>query len=205
MRNVFLALLISFTATSALAEDSAKVAALEKRIGQLEKRVAELEAALGPILLKKKAESLVVLQRKKAKERMRKDLDGYTREQLREIENLYQVANRKWRSEEGKDSLKQLIEKFDKANRTGCALLYLGQMSKGKEKEKYLRKAIDGFSDCYYGDGVQVGAYARFVLAHYYKSIGEDEQAAKLLKEINGKYPDAIDHNGRRLSDLMKK
>lgn len=205
MRNVFLVLLLSLTATSVFAEDSAKVAALEKRVKELETRIAELEASLAPILQKAKVEKLVDRQHMKARERMRKDSTVYTHDQLREIENLYQVANRKWGSQEGQNSLKQLIEKFDKANRTGCALLYLGQMSKGKEKVKYLRKAIDDFSDCYYGDGVQVGAYARYVLANYYKESGQDKQAAKLFKEIGNKYPDAIDHRGLLLSDQINK
>ena len=172
---------------------------------KLEKRVAELEAIVAPVVAKAQAGKMVERQRTKARERMRKDSAVYTREQLREIENLYQVANRKWRSQEGKDSLKQLIKKFDKANRTGCAMLYLGQMSKGKEKQKYLQKAIDDFSDCYYGDGVQVGAYARLHLAYYYKEKGEDKKAAKLFEEIASKYPDAIGHNGRPLSDSMNK
>ena len=205
MRKVILSLLVSLVATSALAQDGAKLAALEKRVQKLEERIAELEASVAPVVAKAKTEKKADQQRMKAKERMRKDSAVYSRDQLREIENLYQVANRKWRSQEGKDSLKQLIKKFDKANRTGCALLYLGQMSKGKEKENYLKKAIDGFSDCYYGDGVQVGAYARYHLAYYYKEKGQNKRAAKLFKEITSKYPDAIGHNGRLLSDQMNK
>ncbi len=205
MRNIILALLVSLAATSALAQDGAKLTALEKRVQKLEERIAELEASVAPVVAKAKTEKKVNHQRMKARERMRKDSAVYSRDQLREIESLYQVANKKWRSQEGKDSLKQLIEKFDKANRTGCALLYLGQMSKGKEKENYLQKAIDGFSDCYYGDGVQVGAYARYYLAYYYKENGQKEKMKELFEEIKSKYPDAINHKGRLLSDLMNK
>ena len=205
MRNVVLILLVLLLATSALAQDDAKVAALEKRVQKLEQRVAELEAIVAPVLAKTQIEKQVEKQRMMARDRMRKDAAVYTPDQLREIETLYQVANRKWRSQEGKDSLKELVSKFDKANRTGCALLYLGQMSAGKEKQQYLQKAIDGFSDCYYGDGVQVGPYARLHLAHYCKQQGEDEKAEKLFKEIADKYPHAIDHQGRPLSDSLKK
>ena len=140
MRNVVLALLASLVATSALAQDDAKVAALEKRVRKLERRVAELEAIVAPVMAKAQIEKQVAQQRMIARERMRKDAAVYTPDQLREIENLYQVANRKWRNQEGKDSLKELVSKFDKANRTGCALLYLGQMSAGKEKQQYLQK-----------------------------------------------------------------
>ena len=91
-------------------------------------------------------------------------------------------------------------EKYDKANRTGCALLYLGQMSDGTKKEDYLNKAIADFSDCWYGDGVQVGAFARFILAQHYRSNKQLEKGEKLLQEMEQMYPDAIDHNGQPLT-----
>ena len=190
-------------ATPGLAQDEAKVTALEKRVQELEERVVKLEASTATLVVKVNAELTVNEQRLKASQRMRKDSSIYSREQLREIETLYQVANRKWRSQEGKDSLKQLIEKFDKANRTGCALLYLGQMSSGEEREEYLRKAIKNFSDCYYGDGVQVGAYARYYLAYYYKETSQEKRAKELFKEITSKYPDAINHKGQLLAGLI--
>lgn len=178
---------------------------LEKRVEALEREVAELQAMLTPIIAEARAKETADQQRAKAKERMRKDSQIYSKDELREIESLYQVANKQWRTQEGKDSLQELITKYDKANRTGCALLYLGQMSKGKEREDYLKQAIENFSDCFYGDGVQVGAYARYYLAHHYKEAGESSQAAALLAEMEQQYPDAIDHKGRLLRDLIEK
>lgn len=178
---------------------------LENRVAELEKEVAELKTALAPVLAEAKVEEIAVQQRTKAKERMRKDSEIYSRDELKEIESLYQVANKQWKSQEGKDSLKVLIEKYDKANRTGCALLYLGQMSKGKEREEYLKQAIDNFSDCFYGNGVQVGAYARYFLGYHYKESGEQDKADKLFAELEQQYPDAIDHKGNLLSDMIKK
>lgn len=204
MRIVTIVLLVSLAATSGLAHDKAKLAALEKRVQQLEERIAALASSTAPAVKKATAEQRVDQQRTRARERMRKDSSVYSRDQLREIESLYQVANQKWRTQEGKKSLEQLIEKFDKANRTGCALLYLGQMSRGKEREEYLQKAIEGFSDCYYGNGVQVGAYARYYLAHHYKEDGQAEKAEELLKEIRSEYPDAINHKGRFLADFIE-
>jgi hypothetical protein len=178
---------------------------LEKRVADLETEVAELKAALAPVLAEAKAKEVADQQRIKAKERMRKDTEIYSRDELREIERLYQVANKQWKTQEGKDSLKALIEKFDQANRTGCALLYLGQMSTGDEREDYLKQAIEEFSDCFYGDGVQVGAYARYYLAYHYKNAGEQNKAAKLFSEMEQQYPDAIDHKGNLLSTLIRK
>lgn len=176
---------------------------LEQRVADLEKEVAELKAALAPVMEKAKAEQIAAQQRSEARIRMRKDSEVYSQDELREIESLYQVANKQWKSQEGKDSLRELIKKYDQANRTGCALLYLGQMSKGEEREKYLKQAIADFSDCFYGDGVQVGAYARYYLAYHYKESGDEKKATELFEEISTLYPNAINHKGTLLSDLI--
>lgn len=173
--------------------------ALKKRVQQLESELARINSAVAPLVDKAEHDKRVLKWREKARVRMRKDSAHYSREEIREIEKLYQVANRKWQTEEGKASLETLIEKFDKANRTGCALLYLGQMSKGATREDYLKRAIDGFSDCFYGDGVQVGAYARYYLSQYYSQKGNKEEAEQLLEEIKADYPGAIDHQGELL------
>jgi hypothetical protein len=55
-----------------------------------------------------------------------------------------------------------------------------------------------------YGDGVQVGAYARFLLAWDCKNIGEASRANELRTEIESKYPDAVDHAGNLLVDGFK-
>ncbi len=177
---------------------------LEERIAALEKEVAELKAALAPVIEQAETEQIVAGQRDAARRRMRRDAEVYSRDELQEIENLYQVANKQWNSQEGKDSLKELIEKYGHANRTGCALLYLGQMSRGEERESFLRRAINDFSDCYYGDGVQVGAYARYYLAHHYEETGDADKAAELFSEIREQYPNAIDHKARLLRDMIE-
>lgn len=137
--------------------------------------------------------------------RTAEDRKTYSAEQLREIENLYQVANKLWKTPEAKTSLKVLIEKYPKSNRTGCAVQYMGQMSSGEEKEKYLKLAIKDFGDCYYGNGVQVGAYARLHLGYYYKDKGMEKEAKALFDEIRKDYPDAISHKGKRLVDNLPK
>ncbi|MBT3295069.1 MAG: hypothetical protein HN919_11830 [Verrucomicrobia bacterium] len=199
MRKIVAAIVVATVTCASVAQADPT---LETRVQKLEKEVAELKAALAPLVEKTKAEQVVATQRSNARARMRKDSQLYTRDELREIETLYQVANRQWNSKEGKDSLKELIKKYDKANRTGCALLYLGQMTKGEEREKYLKQAIADFSDCFYGDGVQVGAYARYYLAYHYRESGDDKKAAELFEAMRTLYPSAIDHKGRRLADL---
>ncbi len=204
-----------FLASPVRADNSEKIEGLEEKVEALEKRIAALESSSSsgvskkstsqPAATKMDNKQLAAQQQQKARARMLKDSSVYSKAELREIESLYQVANEKWRTKQGKDSLKLLVDKFDESNRTGCALLYLGQMSRGDEREEYLEEAIDDYSDCYYGNGVQVGAYARFLLAYHYKETGEEDDAEELLDEIKSDFPDAISHQGERLVDLIGK
>jgi hypothetical protein len=138
-------------------------------------------------------------QQAKARERMQQDAKNFSDQERRDIESLYQIANQKWQMPEARDSLKTLVEKYKKANRAGCAILYLGQMSRGDEQIAYFKQAIADHGDCYYGDGVQVGAFARFLLAQVYWKSGNAEQAKVLSDEIRSKYREAVDHQGQLL------
>jgi len=148
---------------------------------------------------------LVEQNRRAARLRAAEDRRNYSPEQLQEIETLYQVANTKGkRTPEAKASLKQLLEKYDKANRTGCATLYLGQASEGAERLEYLTRAVEKFSDCYYFNGCQVGGYGRYVLALTLWEKGEKEKALSLLTELKTKYKDATDHSGRPMGQVAE-
>ncbi len=137
--------------------------------------------------------------------RFARDRETYKPDKLKEIERLYQVIGKGLNTPEAEKSLKELLEKYPKANRTGCAVQYLGQASTGEKREAYLKRAIEEFGDCYYGDGVQVGAYARFYLAAHYAKARKWDEASVLLDQIRKNYPDAVNHNGKRLVDLMPK
>jgi TolA-binding protein len=198
-------------------EKDRQIEQLQEQVRKLEARLADLEKRVGPLLARGNAtggaaaaagtatqaaardEARSQGMQAKARERMRQDLQKHNRAQLGEAEQLYQVANKNWRSDEAKQSLQQMVEKFPDVNRTGCAVLYLGQMSEGEERERLLKDAAEKYGDCYYGNGVQVGAYARFLLAHYYRETGKADEAKQLFDEIRTKYPDAIDHRGRSL------
>jgi hypothetical protein len=140
----------------------------------------------------------------KARARMRQDGRKYSAQELKDAEALYQVANKNWRTPEAKASLEKMVEKYPKFNRTGCAILYLGQYSQGEQREKYLKQAVDDFSDCFYGNGVQVGAYARYLLGLYYRDKGDVEKGNALLKEIVDKYPTSVTHKGDKLAKIAK-
>jgi DNA repair exonuclease SbcCD ATPase subunit len=200
--TAIVALALCLTSVTRADEDQDKqIAELKAKVASLEKRVAALEQILAPM----KAEAQKKGLRELFEARSAQDAKKYKPEQLREAEQLYQTMNKNWRSDDGKAALKQLIEKYPDLNRTGCAVLYLGQVSQsGDEKEKYLQEAIDEHSDCMYGDGVQVGAYARYLLALHYKEKGNNGKAASLFDEIRKDYPFAVDHKGRALVDQMQ-
>jgi hypothetical protein len=96
------------------------------------------------------------------------------------------------------------LDKFDKSNRTGCATLYMGQMTQGKERIEYLTRAVEKFSDCYYLNGCQVGGYGRYVLALTLWQEGQKDKARALLGELKKKYKDAIDHQGRPMAEIAE-
>ena len=185
-------------------ELKAKVQTLEAKVAALEKQLAEQKSG-GAVASASDATARRAARRAKVNERFQKDQSTYTEEERREIETLYQVANKQWRTPEAKESLKKLVDKYSKANRTGCAVLYLGQMSSGDEKEKYLKQAISDFGDSYYGDGVQVASFARYLLAHDLLKRGKSDEAKALFEEIRSKYPDAIDHSGNLLVEPIPK
>ena len=173
---------------------------LQQRIVALEKRMAELEQKLAPVLAEERVKGIVAGQKALARERMMVDAEIYARPDLRIVEKLYQTANSDWKSEEAQKSLKLLVEKYPLANRTGCAVLYLGQMTKDSEQLDYLEQAIEKHGGCYYGNGVNVGAYARLYLGMRYKKEGKEKDAAQLFEDILTNYPNAIDHKGKLLT-----
>lgn len=219
-------LMVGLASPGARAQDAAKdeqIRELQAKVQKLEARLAEVEKLLATLMPKAgeaakdqaqspaqpgaagaaTAEQAPPAQRQKlqalAKQRMRKDLQKHTPDQLKEAEALYQVANKNWRTPEAKQSLEQMVAKFPNVNRTGCAVLYLAQYSTGEERERLLKEAIEKYDDCYYGNGVQVGAFARFLLGLDYQSKGEADKAKEVFDEIRTKYADAITHRGESL------
>jgi hypothetical protein len=202
-----LALVAGGCATQPKAKSKAGVAAaseptsaqLAQRVTELEKQVKELSEVLEPLKAQQSAESRRKALRARFDQKMAQDRAKYTQEQLGEAEKLYQVANQKWGTPEATDSLHAMMEKYPDINRTGCATLYVAQNSSGEDRTKYLQQCIEKYNDCFYGDGVQVGAYARYLLAGDYQSKGEEQKAQALYRELKAQYPDAVDHGGNSL------
>jgi hypothetical protein len=208
MRNTIIVgiLMSGIAATSPLfAQGNADdVAQLKQRVAQLEKEVREISQLLEPLKAQQTADTRRKALRERFEKKMAQDRAKYTQEQLRDAENLYQVANQKWGTPEATESLQTMIKKYPDINRTGCATLYVAQKSQGDERARYLQDCIEKFNDCFYGDGVQVGAYARFLLAGEYMSKGQEEKAAALYSELKTRYPEAVDHGGNLLVDSIR-
>lgn len=185
-------------------DDSEKYSDLEKRISELEERVSDMEKALGGKFKadssnKAKPKNIAEIKKEalqKAKQRRLQDLSVYSRAEIDEIEGLYQDAKRNLRSRKSQKSLKKMTQKYKRANRTGCAILLLAEVSKGRKKESYLQEAAKEYHDCYFGNGVHIGPWARYLLANYYRKNGKTKKAEELLAEIKEKYPNAIDKRG---------
>ncbi len=176
---------------------------LAERVAELEKRVAALEQQIQPVAKKADIDEIRRQAKIAAQKRMQQDLQTHSRQQISEAERLYQQANRDLRSPDAVKILEQMIEKYPQCNRTGCAVMYLGQMSEGEQRAKYLKLAAEKFADCRYGNGVQVGAYALWYLAHDALEAKKTDEAKALLRKLMAEYPDAIDHKGNLLAERM--
>ncbi len=197
MKTISVLFLFAFTCGALPAET------LEERVEYLEKKVAALEQRIQPLLKQQDLENNRRTLQQKARIRARKDSASYSREELREIEEIY-VSMSKTQGEARKAIARTLHQKFPRANRTGCAFLYLAQMSEGEEQIALYKQAIKDYGDCFYFNGVQVGAFARFQLGQALKGAGRDVEAEKYFTELKTDYPDSIGHDGKSLIDLME-
>ena len=207
MKNLMFAGVITVMATmlcSCANQKSNDVAQLNQRIDQLEKQVQEMSQVVEPLKAQQIRDNRRAALHEQFTKKLAEDSRKYSPEQLSEAEQLYQVANQKWGSDEATESLQTMIKKYPDINRTGCAVLYVAQMSQGDDRGRYLQDCIQKYNDCYYGDGVQVGAFARFLLAQDYRSKGDQSSAARLSDEIRTRYAEAIDHSGNLLVDGLK-
>ena len=203
MRNTILAGILAIGLVGCTDNGKQKandVAQLKQRVAQLEEQVQQMSQLLEPF----KAQQRTKMLRERFERKMAQDQAKYTQDQLRDAERLYQIANQKWGTPEATESLQTMMKKYPDINRTGCAALYVAQKSEGEQRARYLQQCIEKFNDCYYGDGVQVGAFARFMLAEDYRSKGDEKKAAALCNELRAKYPDAVDHSGKLLVESIK-
>ncbi len=195
MKNALLVILF-LLATAVRADE----AALQQRVAELETRLARLEQKLAPVLEAERVKDVVKRQKDAARERMLLDAEIYGRHDLNKIEKLYRAASQDWASEDAGKAVALLAENYPAANRTGCAALSRAQAVAGDEQLALLKQAIEKHGGCFYGDGVQVDAYACLYLAMRHKRDGKDDRAAQLFEMIRIHYSSAVDHKGQLLT-----
>jgi hypothetical protein len=142
------------------------------------------------------AEALATL-RLAARARMAKDRATYTAQELTEIEAIYGQGSMK--TDAGQRAYAALIQRFPESNRAGCAALYLARVATGDDQKAKLQQAIRDYNDAWYGDGTQVGPYARTLLALQLKKDGQIDAARLLAAEVAANTPNAVEHQGRSL------
>ena len=67
-----------------------------------------------------------------------------------------------------------------------------------------MKTAIKDHGDTWYGNGVQVGAFARAQLAAFYAAADKVSDAKKVAKEVVERFPGAVDHRGQPLVDMLR-
>ncbi len=189
-----------FFSTAALYADEGMLGA---RIEALESRLARLEKRLDPLLEEARLDCLAEQEKARALERIMHDGDLYSRADLRKIEQAYRAATTNWGSDASGEIVDLLASRYRRANRTGCALLNRAQAVGPTEKETLLKRTIALQNNCYFPNGVRVGAYARLYLGLHLQRSGNKPGAQKLFDEIRDFYPAAIDHEGRRLVEHL--
>jgi hypothetical protein len=143
--------------------------------------------------------------RAKAYQRASDDSRVYSNEELRDIEVRYQATrlNGLFTARDAAPRLQELVEKYPRSNRAGCAVLELARLSSGNERERYLKRAIADHDDAWFEDGAQVGPLARALLAMYYAELDRFDEAERLATEIVTRYPGSIDSGGGSLDDVL--
>jgi len=176
------------------------VDAAERRL--MEQLLVETEPSVPPEDPKDKA--MLAQNKQRAGIRAAQDAALYSPAQRTEIESLYEVAKRNWRTPEPHESLQRLLKEFGRANQTGWAVFFRGEKSDGQDRIDYLTRAVQEFSDCFFPDGCQIGGYGRYLLAKSLWAKGEKGRARAVLDELKTQYAQATDHNGQPMSQLVE-
>jgi hypothetical protein len=204
-------LAIAAIAASAFQQPVSSDQTVEARIRELTEKVARLESRLRMVEWRNERANQPALaaNRKRFEERTALDARTHTPAEMDEIEALYQVGHKEDGQPRGEaiargiESHKRFIARYPKTNRAGCAMLDIAHMADYPESEEYLKRAIAEYGDSFYGNGVSIGAYGRYLLAYQYKRRHRDEEAAALIDEIRNNYADAVTPDGGPLEAYL--
>jgi hypothetical protein len=158
----------------------------------------------------------LALLRAKAEQRVEDDSEWYSDQDLHDIEARYMTAHllgmplpaanarsQLARVRERRGQLQELIDRYPRSNRAGCAVIELAQLSRGEERERFLKVAIAEHDDAWFENGAQVGPLARALLATYYAGLDRFDEAEELATEIVRQYAGSVDLAGASLDDVL--
>jgi hypothetical protein len=144
--------------------------------------------------------------RARARARIEEETERYSAADVANIEARYasaQVFSASVSGPERQQVLEDLIRRYPRSNRAGCARLQLAQLSKGPQREQYLRQAIAHDNDAWFENGVQVAALARALLAVHLAGLGQFDEAERLATELLMRFPGSVDQSGTTLDDTL--
>ncbi len=127
---------------------------------------------------------------------------------MREIEVRYRAAHDVTFPQlirpDGEPILREIVTRYPKSNRAGCALIELAQLATGTTREAYLKQAMAEHPDSWFENGVQVAPLAQARLAIHYAGLERLEDAERLAADLSARFPQAIDPSGAPLSDVVR-
>ena len=144
--------------------------------------------------------------RERARQRLADDVRWYGPEELQDIEERYRAAHQPFTGFLHPGSLPklvELVERYPRSTRSGCAALQLARSSDAEERERNLETVIQLHSDAWCEDGVQVGSLARALLAIHFVGLERYDEAERLAREVAVRFPGSVDTAGAPLDDLL--
>ncbi|MDF1752812.1 MAG: M56 family metallopeptidase [Verrucomicrobiales bacterium] len=170
------------------------IASLEDEVGQLKEQIADAES-LAPPPRQVDLRMVIEENREKAQRIIRAKENRYPDALNKEVEIAYQNATNGTVAD-----LEAFIEKYSEHNRAGCAALIAGQRAQTSDKkQKYLKLAINDYSNSYFPEGSQVTPIARFYLGQLFLAEGKTEKANKHFEAILERHPTATTIHGNEL------
>src|SRR6185503_5893157 len=146
--------------------------------------------------------------REKAQTHIAQERLLFSESELSDIESRYKSAHDDLglgvRRPTGLEALEELIQRYPRSNRAGCATMELALASSGAKRERYLRRAIANYSDAWFENGSQVGALSRAMLAVHLAGLDRFDEAETVARELRANYAGSVDLSCAPLDDVLE-
>jgi len=137
-----------------------------------------------------------------------RDERRYDARSLKEIENLYRRGNERIDTEEGRDALEELVEKYPESNRRGCAAMNLGAtyLNEGELEAAaaHLEAIISAGSDAVFENGERILPKAMYNYGMLLERRGDEDGARDVWEGLGARFPGETDGNGIPYAKLVE-